>query len=120
NLLFPERSLASSLVPNRDIGVQVQGNVRGNTLFYAAGVVNGVPDGASTTDLDTNNGKDLAGRFIVQPFSSTATSRALNGFGFQVGGSTGKQTGPLPSFKTSVQQTYFSYATGVAANGSRQ
>src|SRR5216684_4602029 len=61
-LLFPERALASSLVPNRDIGVQVQGDLS-QKLFYAAGIVNGTPDGSSsTTELDTNNTKDLAGR----------------------------------------------------------
>ena len=34
-------------------------------------------------------------------------------------GRTGMQIGALPSFKTSVQQTYFSYATGVTAGGDR-
>jgi phosphate-selective porin OprO/OprP len=121
NLLFPERSLASSLVPNRDVGVQVQGNLDGNRFFYAGGVFNGIPDGSSSsTDVDTNNGKDLAGRIVVQPFASTATPpKALNGFGFQIGGSTGKEVGALPSFKTSVQQTYFSYVSTATANGFR-
>jgi phosphate-selective porin OprO/OprP len=119
-LLFPERSLASSLVPNRDVGVQAQGELNPK-FYYAAGVFNGIGDGASsTTDVDSNNGKDLAGRIVVQPFRSTqAPSRPLNGLGFQIGGSTGKQTGALPAFRTSVGQTYFSYATGAAAAGTR-
>ena len=52
-------------------------------FFYAAGVFNGVPDGSSsTTDVDTNNGKDLAGRIVVQPFAIGATPPgALNGLG---------------------------------------
>ena len=93
-LLFPERSLASSLVPNRDVGVAAQGDLSPK-FYYAAGVFNGIGDGASSsTDVDTNNGKDLAGRIVVQPFRSTQTpSGALNGLGFQIGGSTGKQTG---------------------------
>jgi phosphate-selective porin OprO/OprP len=121
-LLFPERALASSLVPNRDIGVQVQGDLLGGTLFYAAGVFNGVPDGtSSTSELDTNNTKDLAGRIVWQPFKSTTTSAGpLSGLGFHVGGSTGQQIGALPSFKTSVQQTYFSYALGATASGERR
>ena len=120
-LLFPERALASSLVPNRDIGIQVQGNLAGNRFFYAGGVFNGIPDGtSSSTELDTNNSKDLTGRIVVQPFSSTNTPAGpLNGFGFQIGGSNGRQVGALPSFKTSVQQIYFSYATGAAASGFR-
>jgi len=121
-LLFPERALASSLVPNRDIGVQAQGDVARGKLFYAAGVFNGIPDGtSSTTELDTNNAKDLAGRVLVQPFKSAkAPPGALNGFGFQVGGSVGRQIGALPSFKTSVGQTYFSYNTAAAASGVRK
>jgi phosphate-selective porin OprO/OprP len=119
-LLFPERSLASSLVPNRDIGVQVQGDISPK-FFYAGGVFNGVADGSSSTsDVDANNGKELAGRFVVQPFRTTpAQTGALNGLGFQVGGSTGKQAGALPAFRTSVGQTYFSYATGATADGKR-
>ena len=108
-VLFPERSLASGLVPNRDTGVQVQGDVLSNHLFYAAGVFNGIPDGtSSTTELDTNNGKDLAGRVVLTPWRSPATPpRRLNGLGFAVGGSAGQQFGALPSFRTSVLQTYF-------------
>jgi phosphate-selective porin OprO/OprP len=119
-LWFPERSLASSLVPNRDIGVQVQGDLSPK-LFYALGAVNGIPDGSSSsTELDTNTTKDFAARVVVQPFRSPKTpAGALNGFGFQVGGSHGTQIGALPSFRTSVQQTYFSYASGVTANGER-
>src|SRR5688572_176615 len=121
-LLFPERSLASSLVPNRDVGVAIQGDLS-PTFFYAGGVFNGVPDGSSsTTDVDSNQGKDLAGRIVVQPFrtSGATAAGALNGLGFQVGGSTGKQSGSgLPTFRTSVGQTYFAYAAGTTADGTR-
>lgn len=121
-LLFPERALASSLVPNRDVGVAVQGDLSPK-FYYAGGVFNGVPDGSSsTTDVDSNQGKDLAGRIVVQPFrrTGTAATGALNGLGFQVGGSTGKQSGTgLSTFRTSVGQTYFAYAAGTAADGSR-
>lgn len=120
-LLFPERALASSLVPNRDVGFQLQGDLSPR-LSYAGGVFNGVPDAASaTTDVDANNPKDLAGRVVCQPFRSTNTpAGALNGLGFQIGGSIGKQAGTLPSFRTSVGQTYFSYAAGSAASGDRR
>jgi phosphate-selective porin OprO and OprP len=119
-LLFPERALASSLVPNRDVGVAVQGDL-GPKVFYAGGIFNGVPDGASsTTDVDTNQGKDAAGRLVVQPFrSSSATAGGLSGFGFQVGASIGKQSGALPTFRTSVGQTYFAYSANTAADGTR-
>jgi phosphate-selective porin OprO/OprP len=115
---FPERSLASSLVPNRDIGVQLQGDVASRRVFYAVGLFNGVPDGSSsTTELDTNNSKDFASRVVVHPFTS---SPAISGFGFQVAGSVGRQIGPLPSFRTSVGERYFSYSVDASANGTRK
>jgi len=120
-VLFPERALASSLVPNRDVGVQVLGDLAANRIHYDAGVFNGVPDGSnSTTELDANNAKDLAGRIVLTPFRSTQSpSRPINGLGFQIGGSRGRETGALPTFRTSVQQVYFSYASGAAASGMR-
>jgi phosphate-selective porin OprO/OprP len=36
-----------------------------------------------------------------------------------VGGSAGEQSGALPSFRTSVGQTYFSYVAGATASGTR-
>jgi phosphate-selective porin OprO/OprP len=113
-LLFPERSLASTLVPNRDIGVSVQGDVARAKLSYAVGLYNGIPDGtSSTTDVDTNNAKDVAGRVIAQPFGAASS---LHGLGVHFGASAGSARGPLPSFATSLQQTFFSYA-GAAADG---
>ncbi len=118
-LLFPERTLASSLVPNRDVGFQAQGDLRGGLLSYSAGVFNGVPDGTSSSnDLDTNASKDLAGRVVVQPFrSATPPAGPLAGLGFAIGGSVGRDTAPLPSFKTSVLRTWFSYDRGASAGG---
>lgn len=119
-LLFPERMLASSLVPNRDVGFQLLGEISPR-LSFAAGVFNGVPDGASsTTDVDTGNAKDLAGHVVLHPFHTTdASPGPLDGLGFHLGGSIGDQAGALPSFKTSVGQTYFSYAAGASAAGDR-
>jgi len=119
-LFFPERSLASSLLPNRDIGVQAQGDLAGMKLSYAAGVFNGVTDGSSSIiDVDTNNAKDLAGRVVYQPFHRPTTpARGVNNLGLHFGSSFGHQTGALPSFRTSAGQTYFSYA-GASADGDR-
>ncbi|HTM04142.1 MAG TPA: porin [Vicinamibacterales bacterium] len=121
NLWFPERALTSSLVPNRDIGVQARGDVAGGRLTYAAGLFNGVPDATSaTTEVDTNSDKDAAGRIVIQPWRRAQNPGALAGLGVHIGASYGDQTGALPSFKTSVGQTYFAYATGVTANGRRR
>lgn len=126
-LLFPERALPSTLLPNRDVGIHAQGDLLGGRLSYDGGVFNGVLDGTnSTTDVDTNNGKDVAGRVVVQPFRRAgAPAGPLTGLGLAVGGSTGTQIGALPSFKTSAGQTYFSYGPALSgvpatvANGTR-
>jgi phosphate-selective porin OprO/OprP len=120
-LLFPERSLASGLVPNRDVGLQAEGNVSPK-FSYGGGVFNGVPDGAnSSTDVDTNDSKDFAGRIVWQPFRSADTPASrLSGLGFHLGGSIGDEEGALPSYKTASGQIYFAYATGVTAAGNRR
>ena len=120
-LLFPERALASSLVPNRDVGFQAIADPSPK-LSFSGGIFNGVPDGAnSSTDVDTNGSKDLAGRITWEPFRNAANNAGrVNGLGFQIGGSVGSQAGPLPSFRTSVGQVYFAYATGTAAAGDRR
>jgi phosphate-selective porin OprO/OprP len=115
NLLFLERALPTALVPNRDFGIQALGDLAGGTFSYLAGVMNGVADGGSG-DTDTNDGKDLSGRFIVKPFNKRKDS-ALGGLGLALSGSTGKQegAGALPTLRTqTLQQPYFSYGTSVA------
>lgn len=121
-LIFPERSVVSLLVPNRDVGFQALGDLAGGKVSYAGGVFNGNPvDGtSSTTDVDNNSAKDLAGRIVVYPFRSTATTaHRLSNFGFHVGGSTGTESGPLPAYRTSAGQTYFTFASTVTADGRR-
>jgi phosphate-selective porin OprO/OprP len=119
-LLFPERSLASSLVPNRDIGIQLQGDL-GPRFYYAGGVFNGVADATSSSaDVDENDGKDLAGRVVIQPFRTDSAAGAITGLGLQIGGSAGQQLGTLPAFRTSAGQTYFSFVTDATAAGARR
>src|SRR4029077_7261079 len=100
NLLFFERAAPTLLVPERDIGIQVLGDISGGVVSYLAGVMNGVPDGGSA-DVDTNESKDLSGRFIVRPFNKIEKS-PLKSLYFAISGSTGRQTGAaaLPTFRT--------------------
>jgi phosphate-selective porin OprO and OprP len=119
NILFFERALPTALSPNRDVGVQVLGDISGGLVSYLAGVTNGVPDGGSG-DLDTSDSKDVSGRLIVRPFTKVATS-PVRGLGLAVSGARGKQTGAaaLPTLRTqSIQQQYFAYS-GAAADGVR-
>jgi phosphate-selective porin OprO/OprP len=121
-LIFPERTVVSLLVPNRDVGFQVQGDLAGGKVLYAAGVFNGnaVDGSGSTPDVDTNDGKDLAGRIVVMPFRrAPGQSHRLGNFGLHLGGSTGNQFGPLPTLRTSAGQNYFSFAATTTADGRR-
>ena len=70
---FIERALPTSLVPNRDLGLMVHGDLAGGNLAYAAGVFNGVVDGGSG-DTDIQDGKDFVGRVFLQPFRARRDS----------------------------------------------
>jgi phosphate-selective porin OprO/OprP len=112
NLLFVERGLPTDLVPNRDNGVQLFGELLGGTLTYAGGVFNGVPDGGNG-DIDVNDDKDFAGRVFALPFKSIDIG-PLKGLGIGIAGTYGRQRGSqsspdLPSLKTTGQTTFFSY-----------
>ena len=120
NLLFIERALPNNLVPNRDIGAQLHGELVKGAITYAVSVFNGVADGASA-DADNGDEKDFVGRFFLLPFKNSATT-ALQNFGIGMAGSSGTQKGSstapnLPSYRTPAQQTYFSYRFDATAAG---
>ena len=131
NMSFNERSLATDLIPGRDIGFELHGDVFGGVLSYAAGIFNGVGDGQkNTSNIGFQNDREFDGRLFVQPFKSTGIA-ALQNFGIGAGGSWGGSSitntlglpnttgGTLPGFYTDGQQQFFAYnpATGgVVAN----
>ncbi|HXC49607.1 MAG TPA: porin [Candidatus Limnocylindrales bacterium] len=113
NLLFIERSLVDNLVPNRDLGVQVYGDVQQGLLGYQVAVLNGVVDGGST-DADVNDAVDVAARVFSHPFINTSIV-PLRGLGIGVAATYGEEQGSasspqLPQFRTSSRNTYFRYS----------
>jgi len=116
---FNERSLVTNLVPNRDLGVQAFGDVLGGTVSYQLGVFNGVADGASSTNADFDNEKDVAGRVIAAPFKNAAGS-SVQGLSFGVAGSLGREkttAGRTSGYRTDGQQTFFAYNAAALADG---
>jgi phosphate-selective porin OprO/OprP len=119
DILFVERSLPTNLVPNRDLGVQVAGDLAGGIASYQLGVFNGVVDGG-IADADTNSEKDVAARLFFQPF--VQGSGPLKNLGFGIAGTSGNQSGTatapgLPSYRSPGQATVFAYRSdGTAAN----
>jgi phosphate-selective porin OprO/OprP len=116
---FDERSLVTNLVPNRDIGAQASGNLFGGTVNYIAGIFNGVADGATSTNADFDNEKDVVGRVFATPFKNDAGS-PLQGLSFGVSASLGREktaSGHTAGYKTDGQQTFFSYAAATISDG---
>lgn len=124
---FIERALPDRLVPNRDIGVQVSGELKGGLLAYQAAWLNGAADGGSSDgnsspDSDNNDQKDLALRVFALPFRDTQLF-ALRGLGVGLGASFADQRGTvdatgaavqslLPGYRTNGQQTFAAYRGG--------
>ena len=119
DIWFVERGFPTSLVPNRDVGYQVSGDIIKNRFNYSVGAFDGTPDGGNV-DGDTSDGKDYVARVFFTPWKPE-DNHLLNGLGFGISGSTGNQTrAALPTFKTSGQNTFASYVSGVAPAGDRK
>jgi len=114
NLLFVERGYPTALVPNRDVGVMLQGDVAGQRLTYQIGGFNGVSDGGSTDFQSLDDGKNVAARIFVQPFLGSSVD-ALSGLGLGVSGTYGNLEGPLRGYVSPGQNPIFAYRTGTAA-----
>jgi phosphate-selective porin OprO/OprP len=118
DLKFAERGLPTNLAPNRDVGLQLSGDLWGGRAAYTLGVFDGVPD-VSSSDGDGGDDKDFAARLFFQPF---LRGGALKGLGFGVGASTGIERGAtaapgLAAYRTPGQQTFFRYRIdGTAPN----
>src|ERR1035438_4063099 len=84
--LFNERSLVTALVPNRDVGFELHGDLFDGRVSYAAGIFNGPSDGANSGNVDFAGDQAYVGRLFFQPFKQ-ASAAVLQGLGFGVAGS---------------------------------
>jgi phosphate-selective porin OprO/OprP len=122
---FNERALATDLVPNRDVGLQLHGDIAGGVVSYAGGIFNSTTDyNGTTTNANFDNNPAFIGRIFLMPFKNTPMT-PLQGLGFGVGGSyevdqawtNTASTGLTPGFNTDGQQRFFAYTNGVVGNG---
>lgn len=116
NLVFLERGLSDSLVPNRDTGVQIHGEPLGPRLRYAVALLNGAPSGGSAA-AETDRHKDLAAHLFVHPWLGQHGRLGLG-----VAGTIGERRGSaaatqLSSYRDSAQNPYFQYARDVWLQG---
>ena len=128
---FNERSVVNDLIPGRDVGFQVWGDIAGGALSYAVGVFNGVGDARNSANFDFEDNREIAARIFAIPFKNTSI-KALKGLGFGIAGTWGESSvtnvtglpgttgGSLGGYTTDGQQQFFAYnpATGsVVENG---
>lgn len=110
---FAELGLTNNLTPNRDVGVQISGDVLKDSLNYTVAFFNGGVD-AGSTDTDNNNDKDAAVRIFAHPFKNQGPA-SLKGIGIGVAGSYGHREGAAssssPAYKSAGQATIFNYGT---------
>ena len=123
---FVERSLVSDLLPGRDVGFMLHGEVwQGaeadtrklgftGVLNYSLGAFNGVGDGRNSSNVDFDDEKSGAARLFLHPFLKTGIE-PLKGLGLGVAGSYGNVEGGegLPSsYQTEGLQSFFNYRSG--------
>jgi phosphate-selective porin OprO/OprP len=124
DLRFIERALPSSLVPNRDLGVQLDGEVANAFMSYSIGYFNGATDGGSSeSNNPTRDAGDWTGRLFVHPFLGL-DDPLWRGLGVGVAAtyapSIGSAMSPaLPAYRTAGQQIFFAYRNDVFADGER-
>ena len=136
DLKFIERSYVSNnILPNRDQGISVYGDVLDSKLSYALGFNNGVVDGGNaSTSSEFDNDKEITARLFATPFKDD--TNALSGLGFGIAATytdataekglnftdttaaDGTRNG-LPSYVTNGQQTFFRYSPAAIADGKR-
>jgi len=81
---FDERSDGDRFVPGRDIGAMVYGKFFDGILSYEAGYFNGSGRGV----VDSNKGKELAGRIRVMPFAAANNDSLFKNLRFGVAATT--------------------------------
>jgi len=119
---FVERSLANNLVPSRDVGVMLHGDLFQEVINYGIGLCNGYRINQSQ---DTDDHKDVVGRLIFSPFLRL-NNRFLKGF--HVGGSFtyGKQESDEDEwwnkgeFKTAAGTQFLEFDDDVLHDGTRR
>lgn len=136
DIKFIERSYVSNnILPNRDQGISVYGDVLNSKLSYAFGINNGVVDGGNASAASEFDGdKEFTARLFATPFKDEIS--ALSGLGFGIAATytdataeknlnftdtsaaDGTRNG-LPSYVTNSQQTFFRYSANTIADGKR-
>lgn len=131
-----ERSYVSNaLLPNRDVGIAVHGDILDSTLNYAFGLMNGVTDGGNIgTGPQFSGRKEFTGRVFATPFRNRES--VWRGLGFGAAATYTSVRGErnlnftdttpadatrngLPNYLTDGQNFFFRYGGATVADGDR-
>jgi phosphate-selective porin OprO and OprP len=119
-ITFTERAYPTELVPNRDLGLQLQGGFGGGAVTYALGGYNGAVDGRNAATRNPDNEFEGGARLFFEPWIAHADS-PLKGLGFGIAGTHGKKEGPgnneLPRYRAPSQENVFTYLATTEADG---
>lgn len=100
-ITFIERGLPTDLVPSRELGLQLQGEILDGTLKYAAGIFNGAADGGDGAALtEADNRHDYAVRIFAEPFRNSPGF--FQGLGFGIAASKGATLGSVANTANNV------------------
>ncbi len=119
-----EFGFPTELAPNRDLGLQLLGEVFESRLSYQLAYTNGAADGRDANFTDVDNRKEVAARVFAEPFRNSPGF--FQGLGFGVAGSSGTKlttavpdatTNLKPSYRTPGQNAFFTYDGTAVANG---
>jgi phosphate-selective porin OprO/OprP len=115
-LILMERGQSTNLVPDRDLGIDLWGEVLDAVIGYRLGIYNGISDATNPTgDLDDD--VDFDGRLFLRPFKAAGIA-ALQGLGAGMGGSYGYSSGSpgntnlTGGYRSFGQATIFGYVAG--------
>jgi phosphate-selective porin OprO/OprP len=122
--VFLEQALIANLSSQRDVGIQLWGDIAGGLVHYVAGIFNGAAD-TTGADVDINHAKDFQGRLFFHPFRIEAL-KDFGNLGIGVSAATGNRKGAadpatrlttplspfqtgLSPFRTAGQNRFFQY-----------
>lgn len=124
DLAFVERAFPTGLVPSRDLGVQLGGELLSGKLEYQVGLFNGVVDGG-LADQDSADGKEVAVRLLWRPFQPSAgsdTGVPAVDLGVGLAATRGDEEGSLtstglPSYRIPGSSNFFAYRSDATLAG---
>lgn len=112
DISFVERLYPTYLLPARDVGAYIFGELFNKKLEYFSGIFYGTTD-MNNRNSDVDDNKDFKSKLIYKPLDKLGV-----GLGFAYGKREGKASNTnLPSYRSMGQQRIFSYNNGVVANG---